>query len=147
MIVKFKKLNENAVIPTRGRDSDAGLDLYATDDLVVIKSNESVSLKTGIAWEVEDVPEGFNVYMQIKGRSGMAFKYDIEPTGAGVIDQEYRGEIGIKLYNMGEESYAIRRGDRIAQGIVKLIPKFTIVEAEELSETSRNTGGFGSSGK
>lgn len=144
MKVKFKRLSDKATTPTRKNPTDAGLDFYATKDMTV---HESLEFNTDIAWAVEDIPEGFNAYLQMKSRSGLAFKHDLECTNAGVIDENYRGNIGIKLYNNSDSIYRITAGDRIAQGIVILIPKFEIEEVSELDDTDRGSSGFGDSGK
>lgn len=146
MEVLFKKLNEKAIIPTRERDTDAGIDFYASH-ASVIGPGKSAIINLGVAWEVSDIPENKNVYIQIQSRSGMAFKKRIEVTNAGVIDQEYRGEFAVLLYNNSNDSYYINIGDRVCQGIVKLLPKFTICEVDNLSVSGRNAKGFGSSGK
>jgi dUTP pyrophosphatase len=147
MIVKFKKLDFRATIPTRSNPTDAGVDFYATKDITIEGLGSSEILSTGIAWSVDGIPEGINAYMQIQSRSGLAFNHGVECTNAGVIDQNYRGEIKVKLYNHSSDSVWIRRGDRIAQGIVKLIPQYEIQEALELDSTDRGALGFGSSGR
>ena len=144
MKVKFKKLSELATIPTRANPTDAGIDFYAIKNQTIY---ESLEFNTNIAWAVEDIPDGFNTYLQMKSRSGLAFKKDLEVTNAGVIDENYRGDIGIKIYNNADQIYQIRKGDKIAQGIVMLIPKFEIEEVSELNDTDRGANGFGSSGK
>ena len=153
MIVNFKKLRENAIIPTWGHDDDsnAGMDFYACLDCdMVMMSNSSANITTGVAWEPNYVTNDINVYkpaMIIKGRSGLSLKHGMEECNAGVIDVGYRGEIMLRLYNHGNEPYIIHHGDRIAQGIVVMLPMVTIREVDTLGESVRGTNGFGSSGK
>jgi dUTP pyrophosphatase len=146
MRINFKRLKDSATIPTLNNDTDAGVDLYSCEDLIIPAFSHSV-IKTGIAWEPKNISTGKKAVMIVKSRSGLAFKYDIECTNAGVVDQEYRGEIGVKLYNNSKHRYAISEGDRIAQGVIKELPNITIHEVKELSETNRGVNGFGSSGK
>ncbi|MFZ4617721.1 MAG: dUTP diphosphatase [Rectinemataceae bacterium] len=153
MMIKvcFKKLNQNAEIPRYGYRGDAGLDFFAVDD-VVIPAHESIDVGTGVAWQAEMVDLigdecGWHPYLQLKGRSGMSIKNGVELCNAGVIDWGYRGEIRVKLYNTSGEAYEIKRGDRIAQGIVYLVPEVRVIEVEELSISERGDRGFGSSGR
>jgi dUTP pyrophosphatase len=159
VIVNFKKLIPGAIIPTFGHDDDSntGIDFYSPIDAFVL-SGESINIDTGIAWEPDNGGADYNsVYGQyvylwkpamiIKGRSGLSVKYGIECCNAGVIDSSYRGSIIIRLYNMSGVPYTITKGDRIAQGIVILIPNIEVKEVSELSETSRGNKGLGSSGK
>jgi dUTP pyrophosphatase len=146
MKILFKKLDFFAKIPTRKLDTDAGLDFYSLEEKT-IWPNDYVIISTGIAWEPQNIPESTNVYMEIKSRSGLAFKHSVEASNAGVIDQEYRGEIKIKLYNNSGRSYTVKKGDRVAQGIIKLLPRYSIEETDSLNSTERNDKGFGSSGK
>jgi len=146
MKVKFKKMTKNAIIPTRKLKTDAGIDFYSMYSNCIM-GHSSCIIPLNIAWQVEDIPVGYNVYMQIQSRSGLAFNYSIECTNAGVIDQNYRGCISVKLYNMSNKTYYIKMGDRIAQGVIKLLPQFEIEEALVLDDTDRGNNGFGSSGK
>jgi dUTP pyrophosphatase len=161
--INFKKLNEKAIIPTFGNNDmdNAGMDFYSTED-VILYARMSALISTGLSWEVdtnlndfrptrendfrEDLYKHFKVYLRIASRSGLSVKYRIE-VGAGTIDSNYRGEIKILLHNHSPEEYRIQAGDRIAQGIVYVVPNILIQEVKELSETNRSSGGFGSTGK
>lgn len=144
MNVYFKKLNDDAVIPSKKSIYDAGLDFYSTEP-VLIRAGRSSIIKTGIAWEVEE-KEDYNSYMQMKSRSGMAFKHGIECTNAGVIDSNYKGEIAIKLYNTTKDDFIVQKHDRVAQGIIHILPFINVETIEQLRESDRGENGFGSSG-
>lgn len=149
IIIKFKKLAETAILPTRNFDTDAGIDFYADNKLIEeINPGERKLIPTGIAWEpvLDDIISfDFNVYLKIEDRSGYALKKGLIVIG-GIIDQEYRGEIKIILLNVSDSFFSIFKGDRIAQGIVLLTPKVQIVESKDINDTARGSGGFGSSG-
>ena len=155
MIVNFKKLNPDAIIPSfgNGDSENAGLDFYSTET-VTIMPGKSVVIDTGIAWEPDmhgdwDTPSytTFKPVMIIKGRSGLAIKHGVECCSAGIIDMSFRGSIVVKLYNTSDVIYTVNKGDRIAQGVVVALPELTVREVETLSDTERGTNGFGSSGK
>ena len=139
-MIKVKKLNELAKIPTRANKTDAGADLYSVDD-ISIGSHERVLVHTGISLEI---PE--NHYGRIAPRSGLALKNGIDVL-AGVIDSSYRGEIGVILYNTGDVPFEINKGDRIAQLIIEAYYSFDFIEVNDLDKTERGSGGFGSTGK
>ena len=143
-VVKIKKLSERARIPQYGSDFAAGADLYAlTDGPVTVSPSETVMIKTGIALEI---PEGYAGL--IYARSGLASKKGLAPANkVGVVDSDYRGEIAVGLCNLSDEPFTIRPGDRIAQLVVTPCPPVSFLPAEELSETERGAGGFGSSGR
>ena len=102
-----------------------------------------MAIPVGFAMEL---PSGYEA--QIRPRSGLAAKHHIIVTNApGTVDANYRGEIKAILYNLGREPFSIQRGDRIAQMVICKLPEIDLVEATELSETDRGSGGFGSSGK
>lgn len=136
--LRCQKLTESAHLPTRGSDFAAGLDLYAAV-ATTVPARGFVSVSTGIAVAV---PEGF--YGRIAPRSGLAAKFGID-TLAGVIDSDYRGEVLCVLANHSDKDFAIEPGHRIAQLLIESIitpqPKWV----ENLSETKRGSGGFGSS--
>lgn len=140
--IKFKKLSENAVIPQKNNPSDAGIDFYSTEN-VLIKAGSSACIGTGIAWQ----PDTPFCYLQMKGRSGLCFKKGLELCNAGVIDSGYTGEIRVLLHNTLNTDYEIKEGDKIAQGIVFPLPELVIEEVSELDETDRGANGFGSSGR
>ena len=142
--VKIKKLNENARIPTRRSSQAAGYDLYAetASAALEIRPGETAKIGTGIAVEI---PDGY--FGAVFARSGLAAKKGLRPANCvGVIDPDYRGEIFVPLHNDSGELRTIADGDRIAQLVI--LPYMTVefAEADELSETERGSGGFGSTG-
>ena len=142
MQVKLKKLDERAILPTRGSTAAAGLDLYALDG-VTVGVGETVIVHTGIALAI---PEGYAGF--IYARSGIATKRGLAPANkVGVIDADYRGEIMVALHNHSATEQAVEAGERVAQLVVApfLSVELTVVEA--LDETERASGGFGSTGK
>ena len=144
--VCIKKLEESAVIPTRGTDTDAGYDLYSINDGVVPAAGRKV-VGTGIAIAI---PESKNVfapsyYGRVAPRSGLAVKKGIDVL-AGVIDAGYRGEVGVVLQNLSDEDFPYKKGDRIAQLILEQCNTIGWVELDELEDSQRSDGGFGSTG-
>lgn len=119
------------------------MDLYASiDDDFVIKARSFDTIKTGICIEIPSDCEA-----QVRGRSGLARKHGIGlVNGVGTIDADYRGEIAVVLMNNSNEDFVIKRGDRIAQMVIAKIERLKVVEVDELSETVRGDGGFGSTG-
>lgn len=145
MEVKIKKLKENAVLPTRGSAAAAGYDLYACldSDSVEIKPNTNVKIGTGLSIAV---PDGY--FGAIFARSGLAAKENLRPANCvGVADSDYRGEYIVALHNDGEETRIVKNGDRIAQLVIMPYLSVEFSEADELSQTERGAGGFGSTGK
>ena len=136
----IKRLSEAAVKPTRQSLGSAGYDLYAAAD-VMIEGRGYRLIPTDIAVVI---PEGH--YGRISSRSGLALRYGLE-VGAGVIDEDYRGSLGVILHNHSNTDYQVRRGDRIAQLIIEPYKVVEVVEVEDLGTTERGTGGFGSTGK
>ena len=142
MKVNVKKLKEEAKLPVYGSAFAAGADLYAVEK-VQINANETKFVHTGIAVELPQGTVGL-----IYARSGMACKQDLAPANkVGVIDSDYRGEIIVALHNHGKEVRYVEAGDRIAQFVIAPYYTAEFCEAEELSETVRGGGGFGSTGK
>ena len=139
----FKKLDERATTPTYGTEYSAGADLYACmDNPVVIEPGLTEFIHTGIAMEI---PEG--LVGLIYARSGMACKKGVAPANkVGVIDSDYRGEIMVALHNHSSQSVAVRDGDRIAQLVLTPYVYGIYDEVQELEETVRGDGGFGSTG-
>lgn len=138
MDLKFNLNHENAKLPERGSKQAAGLDLYAVDTHV-IPPHERALINTGVSVQL-----AYSTYMRIAPRSGMAYKCGIDVM-AGVIDSDYRGDIGVILINHGDEDYIVHVGDKIAQGIIS-----PIILAEpsigDMSSTERGADGFGSTG-
>ena len=142
--IAVKRLREGAILPSFGSEGAAGADLYAClEHDVTILPGETVFVPTGLAMEL---PRGYAGL--VYARSGMACKRGLAPANkVGVIDSDYRGEFIVALHNHGAEKQIISNAERIAQLVITpvLIPEY--VEAEDLSETSRGSGGFGSTGK
>jgi dUTP pyrophosphatase len=137
--MQVKKLSEFAIIPTRGSEFAAGFDLSSAYDCSVPARGKAL-VKTDLAIAI---PE--NTYARIAPRSGLAWKNFID-TGAGVVDYDYRGNVGVILFNHGDVDFEIKRGDRVAQLILERICMAGVEEVDELFETKRGTGGFGSTG-
>ena len=144
MQIPVKKLKNNAILPTYGSKEAAGADLYAClEDSVQIEPGKTVFVPTGIAMEI---PKGYAGLAY--ARSGLACKQDLAPANkGGVIDSDYRGEFMIALHNHGSEVRTISHGDRIAQLVITPVYTPGFREVEELSDTQRGAGGFGSTGK
>lgn len=140
--VKFKKIRESARIPCRANEFAAGLDFYAAED-VLVPAGGSVDIPLGIAWQ----PSRTDCYLQLKGRSGLAFVHQIEMSNSGVVDPDYRGEIMARLENKGDKAYLIKAGDKCCQGIVLPLPGVDASEAFDLGITRRGDKGFGSTGR
>lgn len=139
--LKIKKLNEEAIIPNFAHKGDAGMDLYSIEELV-IPSTETRLIKTGISIQLPK-----NTEAQVRPRSGLALKHSITVLNTpGTIDEGYRGEIGIILINHGKEDFVVTKGMKIAQMVIKPIYDINIEEVEELDDTDRGQGGFGSTG-
>lgn len=144
MIVKVKKLDRRATLPTYGSPQAAGADLYALieGESLAIKAGETVLVGTGLSVEI---PEGY--VGLIYARSGLATKKGIAPANkVGVIDADYRGEIKVALYNQSGEEQTILAGERIAQFVIAPYLTAQFEESDTLSDTARGAGGFGSTG-
>ena len=144
MIIKFKKLNKNAIIPEYKTDLSAGFDLNVLleEGEYILKKEEIKLFKTGLAMSL---PKGYEA--QIRSRSGLSLKNGVIVLNSpGTVDADYRGEIGIILMNCGSEDYKIENGDRIAQMVIAKYEKADIEIVDELDETERGNGGFGSTG-
>ena len=142
MKLKIKKLYDQAILPSYAHEGDAGMDLFSAHDYVLAPGDRTL-VETGISVEV---PEGYE--LQIRPRSGLALKHGLSIVNSpGTIDSGYRGQVGVILINHGQEVYEVRTGDKIAQGVMSKIERVVIEEVEQLSDTSRGTGGFGSTGE
>lgn len=141
--VSFKKLDERAVVPTYGSEFSAGADLYAVcDEDIIIESGKTVLIHTYLSMEI---PEGCGGF--IFARSGLATKRGLAPANkVGVIDADYRGEIMVALHNHSDISQTVSNGERIAQLVILPYLAAEFIECDELSDTVRGTGGFGSTG-
>ncbi len=142
MRIKIKRLHPAAQLPhyAHGPAEDAGLDLRSIEDVTLVPG-QTYAVATGLAIELPPGYEG-----QVRPRSGLAFKHSITiPNSPGTIDPSYRGEIKVILHNLGQHAFVIQAGDRIAQLV---IARYEAIEWEEndLNDSSRGEGGFGSSG-
>ncbi len=142
--IKVKKLSPKAILPVRGSEFAAGADLCAcTDQDIVVAPGETVFVHTGLSAEI---PVGYAGF--VFARSGLASKSGLAPANkVGVVDSDYRGEYMVALLNHGSEPVTITHGQRVAQLVVMPVAFTNFVEADELSETGRGAGGFGSTGK
>ncbi|XP_015092717.2 deoxyuridine 5'-triphosphate nucleotidohydrolase, mitochondrial isoform X1 [Vicugna pacos] len=138
--LRFVRLSEHATAPTKGSGRAAGYDLYSAYDYTV-PPMEKALVKTDIQIAL---PSG--CYGRVAPRSGLAAKHFID-VGAGVIDEDYRGNVGVVLFNFGKEKFEVKKGDRIAQLICERIFYPEIEEVQVLDDTERGSGGFGSTGK
>lgn len=140
--VRVKKLRENAVLPSYGSDYAAGADLYACN-AVTVEPGASEFVQTGLALEV---PAGYAGL--VYARSGLACKKGLAPANkVGVIDADYRGEVMVALYNHSSQAVEIEPGERVAQLVITPYLTAVFEETEELSDTVRGEGGFGSTGR
>ena len=142
--IRVKIMRQGAKLPTYGTAEAAGADLYAClEGPVTIEPGKTAFVPTGIALEVPRHCAGL-----VYARSGLACKRGLAPANkVGVIDSDYRGEIFVVLYNHGEVSQTIENGERIAQLVITPVLQPAYEQVEELSDTVRNEGGFGSTGK
>ena len=144
MKIEIKKLRENATIPTRGSQQAAGYDLYAAiEESVTIAPHTTEKIGTGLAIAV---PDGY--FGAIFARSGLAAKQGLRPANCvGVADSDYRGEYIVALHNDTDAPQTVSCGDRVAQLVIMPYLAVEFEEREELPETARGEGGFGSTGK
>ena len=145
MIVKVKKLDDRAILPTYGSAYAAGADLYALieGESLMVGAGETVLVRTGLSVEI---PEGY--VGLIYARTGLATKKGLAPANkVGVIDSDYRGELCVLLRNFSNTPYTIENGERIAQLMITDCSQCAFTVVDELSETERGEGGFGSTGK
>ena len=143
MELKIKKVRKNAKIPTRGTAGAAGFDLYACiDEPLTLHKGDTALIPTGIAIAV---PEGYAAF--IHSRSGLSIKKGIcLLNSVGVVDSDYRGEVCVGVIKATDEPYTIEPFERIAQMVIKAVCVPEIIETDELDETDRGEGGFGSTG-
>lgn len=144
MELKIKKLRENAKIPFRATEGSAGMDLYACiDEPVTLEAGEKAVIPTGIAIALPSPELGAFIF----ARSGLAIKHGIGLLNSvGVIDSDYRGEVCVGLINQLKEPYTVQPDERIAQMVIMPVSLIQPIEVDELDETKRGTGGFGSTG-
>ena len=147
MVVKIKRLNDAAMLPSKGSDKAAAYDVYACimneNNEVTIEPHTTVKIGTGLSMTP---PEGF--FVGVYARSGLSSKEGLRPANCvGVCDEDYTGEYIVALHNDSEENRTVKHGDRIAQLILQKRYDMDFVEVEELEATERGAGGFGSTGK
>ncbi len=139
--IKIKRLNENAILPEKQHDSDAGYDLYSIEE-IILKPNQIYKVKTGIAIQIPNNYGGL-----VLPRSGLSSKYGISLINTpGLIDPGYRGELLIPLINHSSNEYTINKNERVAQLILIQIPEVKIEVTSDLDASDRDSKGFGSTG-
>lgn len=139
MKIKIKRIDKEVELPKHSRSGDAAIDIRSAESLI-LKPDERRAIKSGIAIEL---PEGYAGF--VWDRSGIAALHGIH-TMAGVLDSNYRGELVIVLKNLSNQDFEIKKNDRIAQLAIQKVETVEVEEADELSETNRGEGKFGSSG-
>ncbi|SIO30813.1 dUTP diphosphatase [Halodesulfovibrio marinisediminis] len=140
--VNILRTNKDSILPTQAHEGDAGFDIYSIDE-VVIAPCESKLIHTGIRLELPNGTEA-----QVRPRSGLALKYQITVLNSpGTIDCNYRGEVGVILINHGKSDFHVKKGDRIAQLVIKPVLNISFEETVEVSSSGRGEGGFGSTGR
>lgn len=146
MNIKIKRLDKDVIIPSKAHSTDACFDICAFEkgvDVIEMLPGQVTKIHTGFATEIET-----GYYCAVYARSGVATKQNIRPANCvGIIDSDYRGEWILPLFNDSNEIRYIHNGDRVAQFAVLPVLDSTIIEVDELSDTQRGQGGFGSSGK
>lgn len=143
--IKVKKLHDDAVIPQYAKPGDAGFDLVATED-VTIRPGQTRLIPTGLALAI---PVGYEI--QVRPRSGLSYRTKMRVANSpGTIDAGFRGELKVIAENIGAQgvykTIEIKKGDRIAQGVLAIAPLARFIEVDELDDTERGTGGFGHTG-
>ena len=143
--LKIKRLNENAILPTRGSDGAAGMDLYAClDEPVTLEPRGLYKIPTGLAIALPDK----TTVALIFARSGLGVKHGISLSNAvGVVDSDYRGELLVGLCNLSGEPYTLQPGERFAQLVIMPVLSMELEEVDDLGGTGRGAGGFGSTGR
>jgi len=142
LVVKVKRLSERAQVPHVANDGDVAFDLYSVEEHV-LQPQERCAVPTGIALEIPPGYEG-----QVRPRSGLALHDGVSVLNSpGTIDSGYRGEVKVIVINLSSEEFVVSQGMRIAQLAIREVPDIIFAEVDELSNTERGEGGFGSSGK
>ncbi len=141
MKIKIKKIHSDAITPKYAHQGDAGMDVYSVEDLI-LKSKERKLVKTGLSFEL---PEGYEI--QVRPKSGLALNHGLTILNTpGTLDSGYRGELCIILFNSSDKDYNIKKGEKIAQIVLKKFEFMEFEEVKELSDSARGQGGFGSTG-
>ena len=142
MTLKFKRIHPDAVLPAYAHPSDAGMDIRSVADMTVPARGRAL-VPTGLVGLLPPLYEA-----QVRMRSGLALKHGITVLNTpGTIDSGYRGEIGVILFNSSDVDFQVKKGDRVAQVVIAPVTQPVIEEAQEIDETDRGAGGFGSTGK
>jgi len=139
-VLKFEKTHDQAKLPTKNNESDTGYDVYSVEDKVIPARGSAV---VSVGLKFAHIPEGY--WIKVESRSGLGFKHSVH-AHPGIIDNAYRGDAGIKLYNSSDVDYEVKAGDRIAQFVVYMNFPMT-VDWGKVEQTERGDKGFGSSGK
>ena len=139
--LKVVKTHPDAKLPHRAHDSDSGYDVYSVEE-VVVPGRGSVVVPVGLT--LAYITPGY--WFRVEPRSGLGFKHNIQPH-LGIIDNGYRGDLGIKLYNFSDANVTLTKGSRVAQLILYPHVTANITETNEIDDTERGEGGFGSTGK
>lgn len=139
--VKFKKINPDAIIPDYAHTGDAGMDLYSVED-TILEQMEWKKINTGLIMELPKGTEG-----QVRSKSGIAYNYGVFVLNSpGTVDENYRGEIGVVLYNLNKTPFVIKKGQKIAQLVINKVCYCKTKQIETLTSSQRGEGGFGSTG-
>tara|TARA_Y100000310_G_C20634678_1_gene790539 strand:+ start:770 stop:1192 length:423 start_codon:yes stop_codon:yes gene_type:complete len=139
MTIRIKRVDKEARLPQYAHPGDAGMDFFSNEE-VILKAGERKLVPTGISMAIPDGYVGL-----FWDKSGIASKFGIKSM-AGVIDAGYRGEIRILLHNLSSDEFKIEKGMKIAQMLIQPVEQKELIEVDDLEETERNTGGFGSTG-
>lgn len=139
--IKVQRLTDEAILPKYQHKHDAGMDIRAIEDHV-IEAGDRACIATGLSFELPDYCQ-----IEVRSRSGIALKNGVVVANSpGTVDSNYRGELGVILINLGKEAFTIKKGDRIAQIVVTPFYTANLIESDELEESDRGSGGFGSTG-
>jgi dUTP pyrophosphatase len=139
--IKVQRLTDEAILPKYLHKHDAGMDVSAIEDHV-IEAGDRACIATGLSFELPNYCQ-----IEVRPRSGLAIKHGITVLNTpGTVDSNYRGELGVILINLSKEAFAIKKGDRIAQIVVTPFYTANLIESDELEESDRGSGGFGSTG-
>ena len=142
MVLKFKRIHPDAVLPAYAHLSDAGMDVRSVEDLV-IPAGKRALVHTGLVMLLPPMYEA-----QVRPRSGLALKHGVTVLNTpGTIDSGYRGEVGVILANFGDADFQVKKGDKVAQLVIAPVTQPEVVETDVIDETDRGDGGFGSTGK
>ena len=141
MTLRFKRIHPDAVLPAYAHPGDAGMDVRSVEDVVIPPGGRAL-VHTGLVMMLPPMYEA-----QVRPRSGLALKHGVTVLNTpGTIDAGYRGEVGVILANFGDGDFSVKKGDKIAQIVVAPVTQAEIAEADEIDETERGAGGFGSTG-